>query len=47
MGSSFMQGVLSTTLAEDEDEAERQLAQVVARRFMAAAERLQLAQLLQ
>jgi thiamine kinase-like enzyme len=47
MGSSFIQGVLSTTLAEDEDEAERQLAQVVARRFMAAAERLQLAQLLQ
>lgn len=46
MCSSFIQGVLSATLAEDADEAERQLAQVVAQRFIAAAERLQLAQLL-
>jgi hypothetical protein len=46
MCSSFIQGVLSATLAEDADEAARQLAQVVARRFMAAAERLQLSQLL-
>jgi hypothetical protein len=46
MCSSFIQGVLSATLAEDGDEAARKLAQVVAQRFMAAAERLQLAQLL-
>ena len=46
MCSSFIQGVLSATLAEDADEAERQLAMVVAQRFIAAAERLQLAQML-
>jgi hypothetical protein len=46
MCSSFIQGVLAATLAEDADEAERQLTSVIAQRFIAAAERLQLAQLL-
>jgi hypothetical protein len=46
MCSGFIQGVLSATLGKDADEGERQLAQVVAQRFMATAERLQLAQLL-
>jgi hypothetical protein len=46
MCSGFIQGVLSATLSEDTDEAERQLASVVAQRFITAAERLQLAQLL-
>jgi ribosomal protein S18 acetylase RimI-like enzyme len=46
MCSGFVQGVLSATLDEDADEVERQLASVVAQRFIAATERLQLAQLL-
>jgi len=46
MVSSFVQGVLSAALDEDADEQEYHLARVVAQRFVHAAQRLHLAEML-
>lgn len=46
MCSSFVQGVLSATLAEGANEQAYKLAQVVASRFIAAAQRLRLSEML-